>query len=467
MRVLIVDDEKNIRESIKKYLGLENMDSTGAESGEEALEILEREHIDAVVLDLKLPGMSGQQVLESMRERGILPPVIMVSAHGEIADAVAALKAGAEDYLVKPFDPAELIIKIRTLVENRRHKNIIEAEKRTRGKETLLTGESAAMRKLSERIDKIAARDVTVLITGESGTGKEVTAREIHHRGPNRGEPFVAVNIGGIHEGLMESELFGHEKGSFTGAASRKLGLFELAGKGTIFLDEIGEMPAALQVKLLRVIQERRIRRLGGIADIPVNARIISATNRNLEALVGENKFREDLYYRLNVFRISLPPLRERREDIPLLAACLLERLGERMGKPPPALSQGAEKRLLAYGFPGNIRELENILERAVIYCGDNPIAGEDIDLHDRGLSCPPAALLEETALPQAEKARAAGTGDGGEDPGAGEPLSIEAVERKAILDTLARCGGNRTKTAEVLGISRKTLFNKLREYGI
>jgi two-component system response regulator AtoC len=446
MRILIVDDERNIRESLKKYFALEKIESEGADTGEQALGLLEKESFDAVVLDLRLPGMSGQTVLEQIEQRGILAPVIMISAHGEIPDAVAALKSGARDYLVKPFDPAELIIKLRSLVDNRRRENVIEAGKRTLTRDSALIGEAEAMRKLSGQIDKIAAADVTVLITGESGTGKEVAAREIHERSPFSGEPFVAVNIGGIHEGLMESELFGHEKGSFTGAAARKQGLFELAGRGSIFLDEIGEMPMPLQVKLLRVLQEKKVRRLGGNSDIPVTARIISATNRDIEALVREGRFREDLYYRLNVFRISLPPLRERKEDIPLLTDHLLTRLCARMGRPRPELSPAAGEILSAYSFPGNIRELENILERALIYCEGNVIREDDIDLHKprKNQEAPDGSSL------------------------AGGSLSpMEEIEKKAILDALAKHDGNRTRAAAALGISRKTILNKLKSWGL
>jgi two-component system response regulator AtoC len=453
MRVLIVDDEKNIRESLKKYLNLEGIDSLGAESAEEALKCLERESFDALVLDLKLPGMSGQEALEQIQQRGILTPAIMISAHGQIPDAVAALKTGARDYLVKPFDPAELIIKIRSLVEDRRRENVLEAEKRTAGTNTVFIGETPVMKNLSDQIGKIAATDVTVLITGESGTGKEVAAREIHARSAQGGEPFVAVNIGGIHEGLMESELFGHEKGSFTGAAGRKQGLFELAGRGAIFLDEIGEMPMALQVKLLRVLQEKKVRRLGGNSDIPINARIISATNRDLEVLVKEGRFREDLYYRLNVFRISLPPLRERKEDIPLLADHILSRLSSRMGRPRPEFFPGVIKSLTAYSFPGNVRELENILERALIYCEGNAIREGDIDLHGKTGAARKVSL---------ENQQPSGT-----ETVSAQPLSMEDIEKKAILDCLARCNGNRTRAAEMLGLSRKTILNKLRSYGL
>jgi two-component system response regulator AtoC len=450
MRVLIVDDEQNIRASLQKYLSLEKIESLGAESGEAAMEELSRETFDAVILDLKLPGKSGQEVLEWMLSRGIPSPVIMISAHGEIADAVQSLKTGARDYLVKPFDPAELVIRLRSLVENKRRENALELVRRSdpgAGEEPLLLGRAPEIQRILKQIDKIAGSDVTVLITGESGTGKEVAAREIHRRSPRRDEPFVAVNIGGIHEGLMESELFGHEKGAFTGAAGRKPGLFELAGRGCLFLDEIGEMPLPLQVKLLRVLQDRKIRRLGGVSDIPVNARIISATNRDPENMVREGRFREDLYYRLNVFRITLPPLRERPEDIPLLAEHILNRKKPR--QEPYVLSEAALEKLRGYSFSGNIRELENILERALIYCEGNIIREDDIDLHENPRGPSPAKTPEKP--PAAES----------------PPTSLEAMEKQAILTALARNGGNRTKAAESLGVSRKTILNKIRSYGL
>ncbi|MDR1506069.1 MAG: sigma-54 dependent transcriptional regulator [Treponema sp.] len=486
MRVLIVDDEKNIRESLQKYLGLESIKAVCAATAEEALTKLEEESFDALVTDLKLHGldsqadaakMDGQALLEAVQEKGFPVPVIMISAHGQIADAVNALKAGARDYLVKPFDPAELSIKLRALVEDRRRENLVETESRSRRlvfrrgnkPETGgMTGESAVMRNLLASIDKIAANDVTVLITGESGTGKEVAAREIHNRGRNRSEPFAAVNIGGIHETLMESELFGHEKGSFTGAAGRRQGLFELAGNGTIFLDEIGEMPMPLQVKLLRVIQERKIRRLGGIVDIPVNARIISATNKDVETLVRKGTFREDLYYRLNVFRLHMPPLRERRDDIPLLAFALLDKLSSRMGRRVPGLKPEALDKLRSWDFPGNVRELENILERAIIFCEGSMIAPDDIDIHMPAEETQPASVPSVRAAaekPQDEDNRDANPAPAGPAPETPSAQTLEDIEKTAILAALERCGGNRTRAAEELGITRKTILNKLGQH--
>ncbi|MDR2537368.1 MAG: sigma-54 dependent transcriptional regulator [Treponema sp.] len=454
MKILIVDDERNIRLSLKKYLSLEDIESESAESGEAALGYLETEHFDAVVLDLKLPLMSGQEVLEWMQTRGILTPVIMISAHGQIADAVEALKRGAKDYLVKPFDPAELTIKIRSLVDNKRRENLIEADNRTRDRaQTSLVGNSDAMRRISAQIDKIASADVTVLITGESGTGKEVVAREIHARSAKSAEPFVAVNIGGIHESLMESELFGHEKGAFTGAVSRKQGLFELAGNGCLFLDEIGEMPMPLQVKLLRVLQERKIRRLGGVSDIPVTARIVSATNRNLEDMVKKGAFREDLYYRINVFRIELPPLRERRDDIPPLAEHLTRKLASRMGRLAPKLTDEAIERLRAYSWSGNIRELENVLERALIFCNGTTIESADLDLRSV-----PHVATRVTASTTTSAATGGATNSA---------RSLDSIEREAVKAALLQCKGNRTRAAEQLGISRKTILNKIKAYGL
>jgi two-component system response regulator AtoC len=471
MRVLIVDDEKNIRESLGKYLKLEKIDSLGVESGEAALEALSRESFDAVILDLKLPGMSGQAVLEQVLRRGITTPVIMISAHGDIPDAVQALKSGAGDYLVKPFDPAELTIRLRSLVENRRRVNTLEAEARTSPIRTtlgatLLLGNSPEITEISRQIDKIAASAVTVLITGDSGTGKEVVAREIHARGPYREEPFVALNIGGIHEGLMESELFGHEKGSFTGAANRKQGLFELAGCGCIFLDEIGEMPMPLQVKLLRVLQERKVRRLGGTSDIPINARIISATNQDLETQIKAGRFREDLFYRLNVFRINLPPLRQRREDISLLAEHFLEK---HSGRAMPVLTPEALAKLERHSFPGNVRELETIIERALIYCENSIIRDIDIDLHETGESPADNVACNNSR----DNAAASDDSDTAQYPGTEAETCLPAdstldeIEKQAIINALAKCNGNRTRAAELLDVSRKTILNKIKQFDL
>jgi len=460
MRILVVDDERNIRESLQRLLSLDGIDSAAAANGREALELLRSESFDAVVTDLRMPVMGGQELLEQARAEGLRCPVIMISALGEIRDAVSALKSGATDYLLKPFEPDELIHKLRAAIGNQRLLDRLEAGARTASSATRLTGESPAAQAMHHDIQKIAGSDTTVLITGESGCGKEVVAREIHALSPRAAEPFVAVNIGGVHENLMESELFGHEKGAFTGADSRKAGLFELAGSGSLFLDEIGEMPQRLQVKLLRVLQERKIRRLGGTRDIPVSARILSATNRDIEEQVRAGAFREDLYYRLNVIRIAVPPLRDRVLDIPLLAGFLLAKLGARMGRSSGArLSESAMTALSSHAWPGNVRELENVLERALIYAEGDLIQAADLDL-------PTAGKRWTGQVDSAEIGRnftpAVSTG------GSTAPLdSLDSVERDAIERALTACGGNRTKAAEALGISRRTILYRLKRYGL
>jgi two-component system, NtrC family, response regulator AtoC len=448
MRLLIVDDERNIRESLQRIFGLEGIDSSAAADGSEALALLKSEAFDAVVTDLRMPVMGGQELLEAMRSEGLRCPVVMISAIGEINDAVSALKSGAADYLIKPFNPDELILKVRAAVGNRRREDRIEAGARTDGSASRFIGEGEAARALKRGIAKIAGTDTTVLITGESGSGKEVVAREIHARSPRSAEPFVAVNVGGVHENLMESELFGHERGSFTGADSRKVGLFELAGAGTLFLDEIGEMPLPLQVKLLRVLQDRRIRRLGGTSDIPVRARILSATNKDIEDMVRDGRFREDLYYRLNVARVAVPPLRERMEDLPLLAGFLLEKLRSRMGKGEARLGEDAMDALSAYSFPGNVRELENILERALIYSEGGTILAADLDF---------GTVRRDSARAAAPKARVEGAAGG----------SLDDAEREAIAKALEKFDGNRTKAAGALGISRRTILYRIKRYGL
>jgi two-component system, NtrC family, response regulator AtoC len=445
MKILVVDDEENIRESIRRLLELEGIDSTPASDGRAAAELLRSETFDAVVTDLRMPRMGGQELLEIMRDEGIRCPAIMISALGEIHDAVTALKTGAVDYLIKPFDPDELLLKIKLAVSNRKLEDKVEAGSRTSAPDIRLVGESEAAKSLRRAIEKIARADTTVLITGESGSGKEVVAREIHARSPQADEPFVAVNIGGIHENLMESELFGHEKGSFTGADARKIGLFELAGPGTLFLDEIGEMPPPLQVKLLRVLQDRKIRRLGGVRDIPVGARILSATNKDVEVMVREGRFREDLYYRLNVLRIEVPPLRDRLDDVPLLAEHILGKLKLRMKRNETRLGADAIEALSSYSYPGNVRELENILERALIYGEGDEIRASDLELGGSALPRPP--------VPEA--------------PSPDALASLESMEREAIRRALETTKGNRSRAAEELGISRRTIQNKIKRYGL
>ena len=332
MRILIVDDETNIRALMCRYMKIEGIEGIGAENAYSAQRILREQPFDGILVDLKMPGMDGAEFVRWVRDEGFRMPIIMMSAHGEISDAVNAMKHGVQDFIVKPFAPEEVIIKLKNLVEAQNFRTLQEMEERL-PQERAFIGESVQIRKIKDTISRIATTNSSVLITGESGTGKEVVARSIHEQSTVSSGPFVAINIGGVPENLLESELFGYEKGAFTGATGRKIGMFELANGGTLFLDEIGDMPYALQVKILRVLQERSITRLGGTEPIPINARIVCATNKDLESLVREGKFREDLFFRLNVVRIHIPPLRERKDDIPLLCAWIIKKLNINMGR--------------------------------------------------------------------------------------------------------------------------------------
>ncbi len=449
MKILIVDDEPNIRDLMHRYLSLDSIESDRAENGLSAQRMLREEAYDAALIDLKMPGMDGLSLISWMRGEGFRMPIIMMSAHGEIIDAVSALKEGAQDYIVKPFDPEELTIRLKKLVEAQHLKNLVESETRNNleDEKQLFVGESNSIKKIKDVIAKISDTNSTVLITGESGTGKEVVAREIHAASPAKEGPFVAINIGGVPENLLESELFGYEKGAFTGAVSRKTGMFELASGGTLFLDEIGDMPLSLQVKILRVLQDRRITRLGGTQTMPINARIIAATNKDLEQQVRDGAFREDLFYRLNVVRIVIPPLRERREDIPLLAAGILKRLNRQMGHKVSGISADALQELCNHDFFGNVRELENIMERAVIFAGAEEIQIDDLDL--RGSVSLHTQIKDEPKLSTTEA------------------KSLKDVEVDAIIHALHRWEGNRTRAAQELGISRRTLINKIAEYDL
>lgn len=448
MKILIVDDEPNIRTLMHRYLQLDGIDSDCAENGLSAQRMLKEELYDACLIDLKMPGMDGLSLIEWIRSEGFRMPIIMVSAHGEISDAVSALKEGAQDYIVKPFDPEELVIRLKKLVDAQNLRNMVESETRSTSVDDkqIFVGESPSIRKIKDLIARIADTNSTVLITGESGTGKEVVARDIHASSPVQGGPFVAINIGGVPENLLESELFGYEKGAFTGASSRKTGMFELASGGTLFLDEIGDMPLSLQVKILRVLQDKRITRLGGTDPMPINARIIAATNKDVEQMVRDGKFREDLFYRLNVVRITIPPLRERREDIPLLAAGILKRFNRQMGNKINGFTSDALAMLCDHDFFGNVRELENILERAVIFSNTSEIHVEDLDLRGSVSMRAHEKEKEETKMDISEG------------------KSLKDVEIDAIIRALHRWEGNRTRSAKELGISRRTLINKIAE---
>lgn len=434
MKILIVDDEKNIRENLAKYFSLENIDTTVASNGISAKKYLEEESFDLAIVDLKMPGMDGLELLKWINDKGPSIPVIIISAYGEIKDAVEAMKSGAKDYIVKPFDPEELLLRVRRIINETALQKKVDLGRLNMGK-TSLIGESPEIIKIKNIIKKVASTPSNVLITGESGTGKEVVARLIHENSDRKDYNFIPINLAAIPENLLESELFGYEKGAFTGALTRKVGLFELASNGTLFLDEIGDMPLELQVKLLRVIQDKKIMRLGGTCYIPVNVRIICATNKNLEELIKEKKFREELYFRINVVKIDIPPLRERKEDIPLLVGYLIEKFNLIFKKKIKGINDDALNLLQSYEFPGNVRELENIIERAFIYCETDVITSKEIDI---------GKITKKENINK-----------------------LEELERKLIIEALHKWEGNKTKAAQELGISRRTIHNKIKEYGI
>ena len=445
MRILIVDDETNIRALMCRYMKIEGIEGIGAENAYSAQRILREQPFDGILVDLKMPGMDGAEFVRWVRDEGFRMPIIMMSAHGEISDAVNAMKHGVQDFIVKPFAPEEVIIKLKNLVEAQNFRTLQEMEERL-PQERAFIGESVQIRKIKDTISRIATTNSSVLITGESGTGKEVVARSIHEQSTVSSGPFVAINIGGVPENLLESELFGYEKGAFTGATGRKIGMFELANGGTLFLDEIGDMPYALQVKILRVLQERSITRLGGTEPIPINARIVCATNKDLESLVREGKFREDLFFRLNVVRIHIPPLRERKDDIPLLCAWIIKKLNINMGRHFYGLTPDAMEKLKNYDFYGNIRELENILERAAIFSDGDLISEDNIELRGDVLGHVKKAAEENVST---------------------EGMSLKEIEKQSIERALRRWEGNRTKAANELGITRRTLITKIEEYDL
>jgi len=453
VRVLVIDDEEGLRHMLASYLGKEGFSVTTAASGAEGL-ARAREARHAVVLcDVVLPDTDGLTLLEQLREVDHHQLILVMSAYGSLETAIEAIRRGARDFLAKPFRPEELLLRVRRLIEEERlrEENLrLQRELEGRWSFRNIVGRSAAMERLLDQVAKVASHKTTILITGESGTGKEQIARAIHHHGVRRDRPFVAVNCGAIPEALLESELFGHVRGAFTSATSHKRGLFEEADGGTLLLDEVAELPPALQVKLLRAIQEEEIRRVGDTKTTKVDVRILAATSKDLAAEVAGGRFREELYYRLNVVNLQLPPLRERTEDVPLLLEHFLRRYAERMGKAVRGFSKDALAYLLSYSWPGNVRELENRVERAVLLAG-----GPEITLEDLVVGPAPAA--------------APGARRGAEEPP--ETLSIpaarEALERRLIRRALEQTGGNKTRAAELLEISLRSLHTKCQEYDL
>jgi two-component system response regulator AtoC len=449
-RILVIDDEENVRDMLTALLKIKGYHVEGSANGQDALELYRRTPFDLILCDVRLPGMDGMAFLEAIGGAKSEATVIMMSAYGDIDLAREALRKGASDYMSKPFKNEELLLRI-TIGEQRRllHKENLQLKKAIRrdGSFENIVGNSGPMQALFRTVEKIAEFKCTVLIVGESGTGKELLARAIHNRSGRMGKPFVAINCGAIPENLLESELFGHVRGAFTDAIRTKQGLFEEADGGTLFLDEIGELPLGLQVKLLRVLQEDELRRVGDNRSRKVDVRILAATIRDLGAEVKAGRFREDLFYRLNVVSVQIPPLAERPEDIPLLTEHFLSHCNKKLGTNIKGVDPGAMQLLSEYRWPGNVRELENLIERAVILCEGERITPD--------LLTDKVRHVQAVALPQLAR----------------DHLSIKktirASEEELIRRALTKTGGNRTKAARLLEISHRTLLYKLKDYGI
>jgi two-component system response regulator PilR (NtrC family) len=453
--ILVVDDEASMREFLEILLSKQGHRVESASDVASALARIQESGVDLVITDLRLGAGSGIEVLRRVKEISPATEVVMVTAFATTENAVQAMKLGAYDYVLKPFKVDELRLVVEKALE---HRALVQENRVLRhrvGRPRLapleILGRSAAIEEVRALVEKVAPTRTTVLVVGESGTGKEVVARAIHDGGEGRAQPFVAINCGAIPAGLIESELFGHEKGSFTGAVEAKAGLFEVAGSGTLFLDEIAELPPGLQVKILRALQERRVRRVGGSADIVVSARIIAATNRELTEEVAAGRFREDLFYRLNVIQIRMPPLRARREDIPVFVAQFLARFAVEAGRGELRLAPEAERRLCEYDYPGNVRELANVIERAVTLCEGPEIGVADL----------PPALRTPGGAGQAATAV--------ELPGGGMDLQshLDGIERRLLEEALARTGGVKTEAARLLSLTFRSLRYRLAKYGI
>jgi two-component system response regulator PilR (NtrC family) len=465
-RILVVDDERSMREFLDILLSKQGHDVAVAEDVAGARAVASEGGLDLVVTDLRLGDGSGLDVLREVKARSPGTEVVIVTAFATTENAVQAMKLGAYDYVLKPFKVDELRLAVDKALEHRSllaENRVLRHRAGRRRDDAEILGTAPAMDEVRSLVARVAKARTTILVTGESGTGKEVVARAIH-AGAGAAQPFVAINCAAIPEGLIESELFGHDKGAFTGAVGAKAGLFEVAGTGTLFLDEVGELPPAVQVKLLRALQERKIRRVGGSADIAVGARIVAATNRDLSEEVRVGRFREDLFYRLNVIQLRVPPLRERREDVPLFAAHFLRRFAEENGRPLPRLDPEAEKLLVEWHWPGNVRELANVLERAVTLCPGEVIGPDALpEPLRRGKAAAPGA----TASPADALASAAAAVP--ELPPAGVDLQahLDAVERAMLEQALARAGGVKTEAARILSLSFRSLRYRLAKFGM
>ena len=440
-KILITDDEPSIRETLAQILEDEGHKTVLCESGEEAIAQLARDEFDAMLLDLWLPGIDGLSVLERVRSAGA-PPVIVISGHGSIDSAVRATRLGAYDFLEKPLSLERVLLTVNHALTDRRLREQVKDLRRLTLEEILI-GESEPMQRLEQQIRSAAPSASRVLITGENGSGKEIVARTLHRHSLRADQPFVDVNCAAIPEELIESELFGHRKGAFTGAIDDRKGKFELADGGTLFLDEVGDMSLKTQAKVLRVLQEQTFQRVGGQQTIKVDVRVLAATNKDLEAEIAGGTFRSDLYYRLNVIPIEVPPLRGRGNDVVLLADYFLRRFAAETGRPKKKLSNGAAARLKAYPWPGNVRELRNVIERLAILLPGETIEPEDVQLGTRVES--PAQIASNLSLKEAR----------------------DEFEKQYILARLREYAGNVSRTADALGVERSNLYRKLHAYGI
>ena len=441
--VLIVDDERNIREGLSKALEMDGHETYLARDGQEALDIIHQEEVDLVIADLRMPRLSGEELLRRVVDAWPTVPVIILTGHGTIETAVQAMRDGAFDFVTKPVNLDRLSLLVKRALSTRelvlQHRAMQEELEQQRQFSNII-GKSSEMNKVLDVVKQVAPTKAGVMVTGESGVGKELIADALHTLSNRKDKPFIKVHCAALSESLLESELFGHEKGAFTGAVSRKRGRFELAHRGTIFLDEIGEISQSVQIKILRVLQEKAFERVGGEETLEVDVRIISATNKDLKAEIEKGKFREDLYYRLNVVNIHIPPLRERKEDVPLLAAAFIREFAQENSKPVEGIDPKARAALYNYSWPGNIRELRNVIESAVVMCKGNIVTTDDL---------PPSVTSE----PENNYIRI--------------PMgaTLAEAEQEIIRSTLSRHNGNKSRTAEVLGIGRKTLHRKIGEY--
>ena len=442
--ILIIDDEKNIREGLSAALELDGYSVKLAANGAEGLALIEKGDIDLVITDLRMPGISGEEVLAKVRGESPGIPVIVLTGHGSIDTAVDAMRNGAYDFLTKPLSLDRLSLIVKRALAGReleiRHSSL-QQELNAQASFESIIGKSAEMQRIFQMVRKAADSKASVLITGESGTGKELIANALHNLSPRKSNPVIKVHCAALSETLLESELFGHEKGAFTGAAARKRGRFELANTGTIFLDEIGEINQNVQIKILRVLQDKRFERVGGEETLEVDVRVIAATNRNLEEEIAQGRFREDLFYRLNVVHIQVPPLRDRKDDIPLMLNAFLDEFNRENNKSITGFDSRSRSALYKYDWPGNIRQLRNCVESAVVMCSGNEITLEDLPPTVRG-----AAELNVIQVPVG--------------------ITMAEAEKIIIQQNLASNQGNKSKTADILGIGRKTLHRKLEEYG-